>query len=67
MNTNVCNFSSILPISSLILTSRKWLPLKVFSPPVIMTMQRAKKLLPDSPGLVDFAFGLANSVPKVIP
>ena len=25
-------------------------------------MQRAKKVVPDSPGLVDFAIGLVNSV-----
>ena len=31
-------------------------------PKLITLMQRAKKVVSDSPGLVDFAFGLVNSV-----
>ena len=30
--------------------------------PTIQTKQRAKKVVSDSPGLVDFAIGLVNSV-----
>ena len=33
-----------------------------FSHIVIFNIQRAKKVVSDSPGLVDFAFGLVNSV-----
>ena len=29
---------------------------------IVMEQQRAKKVLSDSPGLVDFAIGLVNSV-----
>ena len=30
--------------------------------PRVLYLQRAKKVVPDSPGLVDFAIGLVNSV-----
>ena len=34
----------------------------VFKRAIVTLAQRAKKVLSDSPGLVDFAIGLANSV-----
>ena len=36
-----------------------WVPQ---APPLDPPLQRAKKVVSDSPGLVDFAFGLVNSV-----
>ena len=45
-----------------ILSDRVWN--KVINPPSqkLVIKQRAKKVVSDSPGLVDFAFGLVNSV-----
>ena len=54
--------AGMLEVKTIEVNFFSWKQIKFLGEKKVMFLQRAKKVLSDSPGLVDFAIGLVNSV-----